>query len=135
MKCLEKTAAGKLPYDCMNPWRLIFLIATALLPAAAGACDACRTMAITGPVVEYDLYIEENPVSPAGKVVRGLTINGGIPGPTLKFREGDFARIRVHNRLPRETTSTHWHVLVSFAYASPRAEWRVWQHCSDAAWW
>jgi FtsP/CotA-like multicopper oxidase with cupredoxin domain len=44
--------------------------------------------------------------------VRGLTINGGIPGPTLRFREGDFARIRVHNHLKKEDTSTHWHGLL-----------------------
>lgn len=83
------------------------------LPLAALACDDCKApRAVTGPLVEYDLYITEHTVSPAGKPVRGLTINGGIPGPTLRFREGDFARIRVHNQLPDEETSTHWHGLL-----------------------
>lgn len=83
------------------------------LPLAALACDDCKApRAVTGPLVEYDLYITEQTVSPAGKPVRGLTINGGIPGPTLRFREGDFARIRVHNQLPDEETSTHWHGLL-----------------------
>ncbi|MBB5038786.1 multicopper oxidase domain-containing protein [Prosthecobacter dejongeii] len=93
----------------------IFLAFTALaLPAAALACDDCKTRrpVTPGPVVEYDLYIREQTVSPAGKPVRGLTINGGIPGPTLRFREGDFARIRVHNQLKDEETSTHWHGLL-----------------------
>ncbi|MEP2777278.1 MAG: multicopper oxidase domain-containing protein [Luteolibacter sp.] len=63
-------------------------------------------------VVEYDLTISEQQMAPAGKTVSALTINGGIPGPTLRFQEGDTAVIRVHNDLKRETTSTHWHGLL-----------------------
>lgn len=37
-----------------------------------------------------------------------MTINGTIPGPTLRFQEGDTARIRVENRMDVET-SIHWH--------------------------
>jgi FtsP/CotA-like multicopper oxidase with cupredoxin domain len=62
--------------------------------------------------VEYDLHISEQTVSPAGRAVRGFVINGGIPGPPLRFREGDFARIRVHNHLKDKETSTHWHGLL-----------------------
>ncbi len=78
------------------------------------ACDNCKVPkpAAGQRVVEYDLTIAEQTVSPAGKAVHGFTINGGIPGPTLRFREGDFARIRVHNKLKHETTSTHWHGLL-----------------------
>lgn len=63
-------------------------------------------------VVEYDLTIAETMQSPAGKMVRALTINGGIPGPVLRFTEGDTARITVRNALRREDTSTHWHGLL-----------------------
>jgi FtsP/CotA-like multicopper oxidase with cupredoxin domain len=85
-----------------------------LLPASLLACDTCggRGPAAGQRVVEYDLHIAEQRLSPAGKRVRALTINGGIPGPTLRFREGDFARIRVHNDLRNEETSTHWHGLL-----------------------
>ena len=72
------------------------LILATLLPASA-------------KVVEYDLHIAETTVSPAGKPVTGLTLNGTIPGPVLHFTEGDWARIRVHNDLTHHTTSTHWH--------------------------
>lgn len=67
-----------------------------------------------GRVVEYDLTVAEQPWSPCDgiKPVRALTLNGGIPGPTLRFREGDTARIRVHNRLENEETSIHWHGLL-----------------------
>lgn len=59
-------------------------------------------------VVEYDLVIANEKVAPAGKPVTAMTINGSIPGPVLRFREGDIARIRVHNRMDVET-SIHWH--------------------------
>ena len=60
-------------------------------------------------VVEYDLTIAETEVSLGGKPRIALTVNGGIPAPVLHFTEGDTARINVHNRLPREETSLHWH--------------------------
>ncbi|MEY4484112.1 MAG: hypothetical protein RL693_1564, partial [Verrucomicrobiota bacterium] len=93
--------------------RFAYLLAFTLLPLAAHACDNCKkTSGITGPVVEYNLYIAEQTVSPAGKPVQGMTINGGIPGPTLRFREGDTAVIHVHNQLKHHETSTHWHGLL-----------------------
>lgn len=63
---------------------------------------------------ELDLDISEQRWSPDGhlRAVRALTVNGGIPGPTLRFREGDQARITVHNRLKNEETSIHWHGLL-----------------------
>lgn len=62
--------------------------------------------------VEYDLRIASERYAPAGKPVRALTINGGIPGPTLFFTEGDTARITVHNTLVDQETSIHWHGLL-----------------------
>jgi len=44
----------------------------------------------------------------AGNPAAGLTVNGSVPGPVLRFAEGDIARIRVRNRLAEET-SIHWH--------------------------
>jgi len=58
--------------------------------------------------VEYDLVIAEREVRITGRPVRALTVNGGIPGPTLRFTEGDLARIHVRNELASET-SIHWH--------------------------
>lgn len=69
----------------------------------------CTAFQAGARIVEYDLHIREQKVSPAGKSVPGLTINGSIPGPVLHFMEGDFARIRVHNHLAHHSTSTHWH--------------------------
>ncbi len=64
-------------------------------------------------IVEYDLNIAETRWAPAGlPQARAITVNGGIPGPTIRFRVGDTARIRVHNHLKGETTSIHWHGLL-----------------------
>jgi FtsP/CotA-like multicopper oxidase with cupredoxin domain len=42
---------------------------------------------------------------------RGWGYNGALPGPTLRARVGERARIRVLNQLPEETT-IHWHGMV-----------------------
>src|SRR3546814_12943398 len=38
-------------------------------------------------------------------------LNGSLPAPTLRWREGDTVTIRVKNRL-NETTSIHWHGII-----------------------
>ncbi len=63
---------------------------------------------VRAEIVEYDLTIAQEAVNFTGKPAKSMTINGGIPGPTLRFKEGDTARIRVHNRMSVET-SIHWH--------------------------
>ncbi|MEO5788581.1 multicopper oxidase domain-containing protein [Gelidibacter sp.] len=60
------------------------------------------------PVHEYTLTIKEEMVNKAGKEVKGMTINGTIPGPTLEFTEGEYAVIYVKNEMDVET-SIHWH--------------------------
>lgn len=60
--------------------------------------------------VEYDLVLAETQ-GPAGSNRKAMTINGSLPGPTLRFTEGDDAVMRVRNDL-REDTSIHWHGLL-----------------------
>jgi CopA family copper-resistance protein len=60
---------------------------------------------------EFDLVIDETPVNFTGKNRMATTINGSIPGPTLRMREGDEVTIRVTNRL-KESTSIHWHGII-----------------------
>ena len=43
--------------------------------------------------------------------VDAYAFNGQVPGPTLRFTEGDRVRINVTNHLP-ETTTVHWHGLI-----------------------
>ncbi len=63
------------------------------------------------PIKEYVITLREEMVNKAGKEVKGMTINGGIPGPTLKFTEGEYAVIYVKNEMSEET-SVHWHGLL-----------------------
>ncbi|WP_459860904.1 copper resistance system multicopper oxidase [Hydrogenophilus hirschii] len=58
-----------------------------------------------------DLVVAESPVNFTGRPRMATTINGSIPAPTLKLREGDTVTIRVTNRL-REATSIHWHGII-----------------------
>ncbi len=88
------------------------LTTPAQAPSGSAKGPGPREFKSTNRTVEYDLEIAEETVAPAGKPVRGLTINGTIPGPTLRFHEGDTARIRVHNKLTSEETSLHWHGLL-----------------------
>lgn len=88
------------------------LAVLALVPTARACADCGKSVYRSGHVVEYDLRIAERTLSPAGRPVPALTVNGTMPGPTLRFQEGDLARIRVHNDLPGEETSTHWHGLL-----------------------
>tara|TARA_B100000508_G_C11460584_1_gene279074 strand:- start:779 stop:3019 length:2241 start_codon:yes stop_codon:yes gene_type:complete len=62
-------------------------------------------------IKEYNLTIEEDEITLAGVTANGMTINGGIPGPTLEFNEGDLAIINVTNKMDEET-SVHWHGLI-----------------------
>lgn len=64
--------------------------------------------------VRYELTVENKPVNMSGKkeVDFALTVNGGIPAPTLEFTEGDDAEILVRNKLPKEEVSIHWHGLL-----------------------
>ena len=58
--------------------------------------------------IEYDLTISQQQLNITGVSAQAMTINGAIPGPTLRFKEGDKARIHVHNQMAVET-SIHWH--------------------------
>jgi FtsP/CotA-like multicopper oxidase with cupredoxin domain len=78
------------------PAALAALAVFAALPASAG---------------EYALVIEERVVNITGKPAKKITINGTIPGPALRFKEGEEVVVRVTNRL-KESTSVHWHGLI-----------------------
>lgn len=61
--------------------------------------------------VRYELVVRNEKVNMSGKkeVDFALTVNGGIPAPTLEFTEGDDAEILVKNEIGKEEVSIHWH--------------------------
>lgn len=81
-------------------------------PFSQAAITGARTTdlpVLEGP--EFDLTIEELPVNFTGRPFRGIGINGSVPAPTLRMREGDDITIRVTNKM-RVTTSLHWHGII-----------------------
>lgn len=56
----------------------------------------------------YDLEIKKQNVFITGKAVEAITINNSIPGPTLRWQEGEDVVMQVKNSM-NETTSIHWH--------------------------
>ena len=57
---------------------------------------------------QFDLRIGTTAVNITGRDRTALTINGSLPGPLLRWREGDTVTLRVANALD-EDTSIHWH--------------------------
>src|SRR5574341_379042 len=60
---------------------------------------------------EYNLVIDEKTVNITGRDRTALTINGAVPGPAPRWREGEDVTLRVTNRL-EESTSIHWHGVI-----------------------
>jgi CopA family copper-resistance protein len=58
---------------------------------------------------EFDLRVGESAVNLTGKPNIAYTVNGSLPAPTLRWREGDTVTLRVVNTLSHEDTSIHWH--------------------------
>jgi CopA family copper-resistance protein len=63
---------------------------------------------------EFDLAIGETPLNFTGATRTGITVNGSVPAPLLRWREGDTVNLRVSNTLPEDSihghqTSIHWH--------------------------
>jgi CopA family copper-resistance protein len=102
---LEGLASGGVLLG-LSPWtRLAW--AQAVRGAATGTPQV-----LSG--TEFDLTIGEAPVNFTGEPGTATTINGSIPAPVLRWREGDTVTLRVTNRM-RESTSIHWHgILLPF---------------------
>jgi len=73
------------------------------LLAAAAPTD---TKTISGNV--FDLDIDYKQVNFTGRPRVATTVNQGLPGPTLRWKEGERVTLRVTNRLPH-LSSIHWH--------------------------
>ncbi|AXK73240.1 copper resistance system multicopper oxidase [Lysobacter sp. TY2-98] len=83
--------------------------------ASSGVVQAPRVPELRG--ADLDLVIGETPVNFTGRVRTAVTVNGSLPAPTLRLREGTTATLRVRNALPANSvhgheTSLHWHGIV-----------------------
>ncbi len=76
----------------------LFLLSTFFISQGYGQADT----------TEYHITLRQETVNKTGRDVTGMTINGTIPGPVLRFNEGDYAVIYVENQMDEES-SIHWH--------------------------
>jgi CopA family copper-resistance protein len=60
---------------------------------------------------EFNLQIGETDVNITGRPRRALTINDSLPGPLLRWKEGDTVTLNVANALD-DVTSVHWHGII-----------------------
>ena len=77
-------------------------------PASAWAQTAVRQTPAALSGTEFDLTVAETPMNFTGAPRLGVTVNGSLPGPALRWREGETVTLRVANRL-REEAAIHWH--------------------------
>lgn len=59
----------------------------------------------------FELFIGQTPVNITGRPRTALTLNNSLPGPLLRWREGDTVTLRVRNHLA-QATSIHWHGII-----------------------
>ncbi|GGA36321.1 copper resistance system multicopper oxidase [Dyella nitratireducens] len=71
--------------------------------------------AATGPAMltgtDFALNVGQMPVNITGTPSVATTVNGTLPGPILRWKEGSQIRLHVTNRL-RVPTSIHWHGII-----------------------
>ncbi|MFP6808145.1 MAG: copper resistance system multicopper oxidase [Pseudomonadales bacterium] len=98
-----------------SPTRRQFILgATTLLAAAsfsrfAGASENGTQSVLQGN--QFNLDIGYTPVNLTGKDVIATTVNGSLPGPTLRWKEGETVSLRVKNNLAHDS-SIHWHGII-----------------------
>ena len=78
---------------------------------SALAQDISSTTSTTLSGTDFDLRIGETPLNFTGHPRIGVTVNGSVPAPTLRWKEGDTVTLRVANALT-EDASIHWHGIV-----------------------
>lgn len=89
------------------------LLGVGAMAAMPGAWAQVRAVELGATAVSraYDLTVAETMLNVTGKAARGITINGTMPGPVLRFREGEEVVVKVKNEL-NELTGIHWHGLL-----------------------
>ena len=59
----------------------------------------------------FELEIDELPVDFTGRKRIATVVNGQLPAPLLRWRQGETVTLRVRNRL-KVSSSIHWHGIV-----------------------
>ena len=99
--CLRTVAAatGGLAATCLLP-----RYARAQIRPAEAAPEATSSAIIDLTIADYSFDVD-------GRIGRAIAVNGSVPGPLVRLREGQDAVLRVTNELD-EIASIHWHGLI-----------------------
>jgi CopA family copper-resistance protein len=89
----------------------LFAASSALLPAWARSATAGNKGIFEVSGNAFDLTVGHSAVEIGGRSGHAITINGTLPGPLIRFREGEKVTLKVTNTLD-EDTSIHWHGLL-----------------------
>lgn len=77
--------------------------------AAEPAIGAARGAELSG--TDFNLEIGESPVNYTGQPRLATAVNGQVPAPLLRWRQGDTITLHVRNRLA-VSSSIHWHGII-----------------------
>ncbi|MFI4970344.1 MAG: copper resistance system multicopper oxidase, partial [Lysobacterales bacterium] len=81
-----------------------------LRPSSAWALPGAAQSAVLDGT-DFALEIAETPVNFTGTTRPAVTVNGSLPGPILRWKEGTTVTLRVTNKL-HTPTSIHWHGII-----------------------
>lgn len=109
----------KVPFEAVNTSRRRFVqgLTAGSMLASLGMLSPSLLKAAPNPNVpildgpNFDLTIDELAVNFTGQPRTATAINGSIPAPVLRMKEGDRITIRVTNNMD-VTSSIHWHGLI-----------------------
>jgi CopA family copper-resistance protein len=87
------------------------LLGLGMAPGIASAAPMRKQQVQTLSGTRFDLTYSPTPVNFTGQERFATAINGSVPAPTLRWREGDNVSLKVTNNLA-EDTSIHWHGII-----------------------
>lgn len=85
--------------------------ANGLVPAWARTADTGNLGIPALHGTKFDLEISKFPVTINGRTTQAVGVNGSVPAPLLRFREGEEITLNVKNTLSTDS-SIHWHGLL-----------------------
>ncbi|WP_428819264.1 copper resistance system multicopper oxidase [Microbulbifer sp. MCCC 1A16149] len=86
----------------------------ALLGMPAGASSGAPRANPTPQTLrgnQFDLHVNYQPVNFTGRERTAVATNGSVPGPILRWKEGETVTLNVTNHLAHDT-SIHWHGII-----------------------
>ena len=94
------------------PARRRFVQGLALAGVAGSGLLRTPALAMTPAVLDgrrFDLAIGPTTLDITGRPRPAVAVNGRVPAPLLRWREGDTVSVRVSNQLADAPSSIHWH--------------------------